>query len=453
MEKENAENKAAIFNETSDGTTYVYSEEDIETFKAAAEKLMNKEVAAFDLKPGENKLRKLQAEAAEYAFQEMLESGFLTEEEAAEARESKSLMYSGTVSDLSDEDHYVHSNVNLTAADLFNEDLSLIDPYIFYGYTSVDNPSLEIMRSDEDFIRTFNDFVFALKTLDERYKDSSALRSFKSWLDIDSDLGFIDGNDPESETMPKYAEGAIYVLWNEWLSSEKENSMNPYLKYFRVGERFERISNTLSWVEKARRKENDVVNYEPLSSEFNYWEANESSYFTVYYPTKITKLSDFMYVVDIETEKPIDAYGAANLATNIRSYIEKQTQLFTCDNFQVVIRVKDSIYHDMNAGILLTDIANDMFYYNDERNLPEGVSPATGNGYRYDFMNWEPSEEVRPWVDEYFSIAAEAYEKDERFSIFETIEYVADKFDADYDDVECVIMSCYWIYNGPIYIF
>ena len=52
-------------------------------------------------------------------------------------------------------------------------------------------------------------------------------------------------------------------------------------------------------------------------------------------------------------------------------------------------------------------------------------------------------------VDRYW-IAAKAYEEDSYFSIFETIEQIADKHGVDYLDVENVIMSCYFIYHGRV---
>lgn len=81
----------------------------------------------------------------------------------------------------------------------------------------------------------------------------------------------------------------------------------------------------------------------------------------------------------------------------------------------------------------------------------DGVTPLNSQSYASQIAPWQawsPSEEARPWVDKYFMLAAEAYESDSYFSIFETIEQVAEDFNVDYLDVESVIMSCYWTFNG-----
>ena len=119
-----SENKE--FNTTvSSGTTYFYSEEDVAKFKSEAEKIMNAEVKRFNLEPGVPKIIKLQREAGEEGEREALERGFITQKIIDEDRENTKYNYHYSASDLSDPKYRVYKNSELSAVDVFNDDLSL----------------------------------------------------------------------------------------------------------------------------------------------------------------------------------------------------------------------------------------------------------------------------------------------------------------------------------------
>ena len=441
-----SENKE--FNTTvSSGTTYFYSEEDVAKFKSEAEKIMNAEVKRFNLEPGVPKIIKLQREAGEEGEREALERGFITQKIIDEDRENTKYNYHYSASDLSDPKYRVYKNSELSAVDVFNDDLSLKDDYVFYGYTSVANPSLERLRTNQYFLMEFSDFVFALKDMDQRYKNDSSKNIVNQLIDYDED--FISLGNTQDKEIPEYTTGGVKVQWLEWLNDDKNNSMNPLLKLFKINEKITKVGSTYGMINNIYKKEN--VPYEPLCAEFNYFEIDENNYFTTYYPVSTEKISDNIFIVNIETDKPVDIYGAVIVAQNIRSRIEKRNMQYTGENFNVVIRVNDNVFHGMNSGLLMTDIVNDMYIIDTDYGDNGGYLIESSQNIRLNnYMFWTPSEEVRPWVDEYFSIAAEAYKNDSYFSIFETIEQVADKYGADYLDVENVIMSCYFVYHGRV---
>jgi len=425
---ENAEN----------GTTYVYSDEEIATFKEEATKIMNKEVEEFDLQYGEGKIPKLQKE---YEISDFLKSlvtkGEWTEAEAYQTIENVKLNANYTNNDLSNSRYAIYSSAS-KAEDIFNKDLSLKDAYAFYGYTSVNKPSVDALRKSPYLSKEFNYFVTALKIFDEKHKDNSVKKVVEKLVDYDE--AFI-----KARENPQIRIGALQALHQQWESENKENSMNPLQRLLRV-EKLEYIEENLGHIYFTRLSEKDYVEYDPFPSEYNYWETNEAEYFTVFYPKTVTKLNDLTYIIEINTEKPVDRYGATIIAQNIQCRFAKNMEVqYTGEElFKVIVKVNDEIFHDMNSGIVMTDVVNGMNVWNKD-NI---VYVYSENTQLPQWHAWTPNDEARPWVDAYFSAAAKAYEEDSYFSIFETIEQVAEEFDVNYEDVENVIMSCYFIYNG-----
>jgi len=421
------------------GASCVYSKEDVEYFKSKALEQMDKEVKKYDLSYGENALIKADvAYFGKYHVQALGEEGLA---ELVENRKTET--YFMPDPDVFEEYELIYSK-GTSIDNILNKDLSLKNPKVFYGYTSVDNPSTKLMKSSPNFDVRFNYFVAFLKEVDEKYKDSSTSLIVERLIESDND-GFIKPSGWDTEIRLN----ETYALYQQWLLETKENSLNPLQRLLKV-EKLTNIEEIAPWGLKLVNplKEKDYVKYEPLADEFNYFVANENQYFTTYWPSSVSKVDDNTYIVHISTDKPVERLGATNITQNILRYFAHSESEYINDDYpKLIVKIGDEVYHDMNSGILMADVLNGNSFITGK----EGAYYMNGiscNTELAPWQAWSPSEDVRPWVDAYFSVAAKAYKEDNYFSIFETIEQVAEEFNVDYEDVENVIMSCYWTFNG-----
>lgn len=435
--KEELKETKEVLAELENGSTYYYSEEEIQEFIAASTKLMEKEVKKYNLEPGISRLETYQIEMA-------TRNGWVTVEKATD--DYKHLSYNGfSVSDPDIEnDDFVLYNKFTKAEEIFNKDLSLRDVYAFYGYTGVQDTSLEYVRTDKLTNERFNKMVYALRYWDNKYKNSSINEIVDEIIGYD--IEFIATGVKKTSSVDEKTGVQAYFL-SKFVDT-KQNSMNRLQQLYKVDKVWNIDSIFGHLVRGYYLNDQPALSYEPFPAEFNYWEVEGDNYFTEYYPVSVTKFRDDIYIVNIETVKPVNLCAAVEIANNISSRFKDTSPVeYTGDNLHVIVSVNDSIYHDMTPGILNKDVYQVGGMLDDQGNLFVADAEAAALSWRFE---WHPSSEAQPWVDRYFEIASEAYEADSRFSIFETIELVSEEFEVEYDDVESVIMTTYWMYNNMI---
>ncbi len=429
------------------GKTYVYSEEQKAEFREAANRLKDKQVAERDLKPGDN-----------YNLKEFwdsyTEAGFVEEDYGGD----KGAEEFGYISNL--ENHYrsedreiVYYTEDINEGVYFNEDLSLAEPNLFYGYTSVGNsyyakrgfPGEEDKKQNE-----FALFVRNIEILDEKYKNTTNndLRDFLQ-KQYEQDFYIFNMNNRvfnSMEDLEGYVIGPQKYAFSKWYGEVKKNSSNALQTFlFMKPQEINYKGVPFTYDVNPNKELSDVTLY---PEEYNsFFEKN--NYFATYVPHSVTKMEDDVYLIKIEVDQELDRLGVAMILKDLylnfaKSHIGENIEVNIEDiKFDVMVQIqyKDDLSNGLVVDYGIYDIQNRNQLYD----IDGEYAMATNSIMSNTMSMWFPDEEAQVWVAEYFDIAKEAYDNDSHFSIFDTISDLADKYDVPEKDMKSVIMSYYYL--------
>lgn len=438
MELINANKTTAKLEETTvKGDVYIYSEEEKEEFREIALAMQEELVSKHNLKPGDDftgpsftwsDYEDLLAQRAEGWEDDGFTMEFIAEGDMLQPRQVDATK------------RYQASS--LKPGHIFNEDLSLKDPSVFFGFTSVGETNTDDWKEEYPLILTeYKDyFVGALKNLDNQYKNqenndlgeiiNNEIKANPSLLDPSLPL------DNGKEYLRGFTMGAQYIIYSDFIDHKDSSYINPLLAFLHVNPNYFHIFQSYN---------NGIkVNYDPFPEEYNYFKDNQN-YFTTYVPSKITKIDDKTFIVDVEVDKPVDKIGATQIYKAIyRHFVEDEINPITFENckldLSVRINYKGNINHYMLPDFIFDSLTPTLIQLpnNNHNNI------STKFGSMIGVPDWYPNEEAQQWVNDYFAKESEAYLSNSQFSIFDTIKEISNKYNAEYDDVENVIMSYYY---------
>ena len=432
------------------GHTYTYSEEEKEAFRQEAQKVMDKQVAEKDLKPGESYYVKgLEGEG--YGFEGINEYDFM--DGVAYVLQRSSFFYNNNLIT-----NWEYSGDNMNAGSFFNEDLSLRHPELFYGYASISVPYGELGATEgfnEEDVKewnqeSFNEFVAIMKGFDNKFKNSSngelleflnKLGDMNTVFSNESSIAKLSGVD----NLEDYLLGTDYYKYLTWLSEDSKNSINALSTFVQLEPNyFNTLNNTVS-NELFEFDEPLVKNYELYPDKYNYFTENKD-YFTLYVPSSISKIGEHTYLVEVEVDRPIDNLGYGMIMGGFYTKIKASESELHLDDIGVDVIVKAVYKNDPNKVNSLGFGYGDILHNNHEAiyNIDGKTVFAASNALSGTSRFWYPSEEAMLWANDYFARANEAYENDLYFSIFETILDLSNEYDVPENDMISVIMSCYY---------
>ena len=439
------------------GETYTYSEEQKEEFRQKATELMEKQVAEKDLKPGESyyikdswdEYKKGAIEAGVELFAEdPNDESLITGEEDALINElmgAYSFSNAGYTS-------FKYDSHTLEAGNLFNEDLSLKEPDLFYGYTGVGETSKAVLNDyklNEGKDDSLKYSLTALNHLEDKFLNSKDGELYNYLDDI-----YRHGADMASYGQGKYYSnenannlekclvGADFLAVKAWLDASGSSYIKTLSSYlnFKMGFGIPGYYsyNTIMSDYNGSLKYSKA-NFNP--KEYNAYLENEN-YFVTYVPSAISKVGEHTYIIDLEVDKPVDTLALAiiknNMMANIKNHWDEEINLEDV-KLDVMVRIVNkgtpNLNKNINFGVF--DIMMDTEYITN-------INGDTISSDYYTIKTWFPNEEAIVWIEDYFSQINDAIENNKKLSVFDTIEDIADNYDVPVDDVVSVIFSCYY---------
>ena len=203
-----------------------------------------------------------------------------------------------------------------------------------------------------------------------------------------------------------------------------------------------------------------LIDYFP--DEYNYF-TNHDHYFFYYYPTRVEKIDERTYLVDIETSDIANRYAIEQIYYNIcgnllKKYRDATTDLTLYEDYfekmDIVIRINNT---DMNKGMVLDYSMGSVLYPELSTSTEDFPSSKISDTHLRSYMEmdpavipWYPNEKAQELLKHYFSYAREAYDNNSYFSFTETIEKSAKEVGMDIEDAEKIVYSYYLLCN---YIF
>lgn len=202
----------------------------------------------------------------------------------------------------------------------------------------------------------------------------------------------------------------------------------------------------------------EKLDYYP--EEFNYF-ANHDNYFFYYYPTRVEKVSDNKYLIDVETSLPATRLAieeafyqiTSNFNRNYGTDFEDPYFKDYDSKFDIIVRINNT---NMNKGMILDYAMGSVLYPNllGDSYISGDFSSydrVTDKGLRcseaLDYISWYPNEEAQKLLSVYFTYAKEAFDSDSFFSIVETIERSAKDLNMELADAKKIIYSYYLYCN------
>ena len=364
---------------------------------------------------------------------------------------------------------------NLKAADVFNDDLSLKIADAFYGYSSVGDPWFPLVKypnsndysvyeiyrpsSARDYVKgywdIFEKFKAEIEAIDKAYKDKGT-----ALMDVMNNVNL--------ETVGKtYGDGGCYggcTLFKDlYRNFTSINSMNPLQTYLMGQYKWndDNMDGRIVLLEGLNINQNDkMTDYYP--EEYNYF-SNHDHYFFYYYPTRVEKIDERTYLVDIETSNVANRYAIEQIYYNIcgnflKKYRDATTDFTLYEDYfekmDIIIRINNT---DMNKGMVLDYSMGSVLYPELSTSTEDFPTSTISDTHLRSYMNmdpagipWYPNEEAQELLKHYFTYAREAYDNDSYFSFTETIEKSAKEVGMDIEDAEKIVYSYYLLCN---YIF
>ena len=333
----------------------------------------------------------------------------------------------------------IYNRVEVSAGDVFNEDLTLKRPDLFTGF--VKNYGAHHSDKIIDFGTNdyeFNVFVNNLKALDNAFASSNGVMLNSQ---LDEHMLTVKHN-----VLLECPDDLDNYVNNRAYKAKKYCSMDTgdFISVNKLQALLQAGSNNNRFISSGNNNPNNLEGLTFADSQFNYFNNDIHNQEKIYfYPSQVEKVNDDQYIITIETTAPVDktshetifALCGANFG-KIQYEEDDYTAVFNKNGFDISLRIKykDDRSYDMatinDNQLSLNNLYTNKDYYG-SRTVCE--------------IEWYPNEEAQVWVDDYFARAKEALDNNEQFSFFQTIRDVADDNNANYKDVEGVIMTYYYI--------
>lgn len=468
--KDNAKHNQEIVNsEIQIGTVYEYTEEEIQEFLSKAEQQLEID-KMYGLEPGYDiDTWKKYGKEPEETSSFYLDAIITYYDSYYNLAEKDGMIYEGNKNEYDRLPSQIKYKVNkLKASDAFNDDLSLKIADAFYGYSSVGNPWFPIIRYNEE------------KGKEEAYIPSSAkdyiggyqnnIMRFKPEIEA-LDRAYKNGDNALMEVMntvnltaagytPEECYGGCALFKNLYRNFTSTNSMNPLQTYLMGQYQWndDVADGRINLIKDLTINSNDMlIDYFP--DEYNYF-ADHDHYFFYYYPTRVEKIDERTYLVDIETTDVASRYAVEQIYYNIcgnfiKRYRNQATGLTLYDEYfekmDIIIRVNNT---NMNKGMVLDYSMGSVLY--PELSYPTDFFPEN---WVDDFhlrssmktspagIPWYPNEEAQELLEHYFTYAKKAYDNNSYFSFIESINSAAKEVGMDVEDAEKVVYSYYLLCN------
>lgn len=385
-----------------DGYTYIYSEEQKAELREQALKIQEKDIKKYDLFPGLPQyiafILRTDEERASDDFTDWMKNRDGKMHDSYFAEENI--------------DHIYDIETTDDLGTVFNDDLSLklIRPFI--GFTSVGEDELE-------YAGGYNYFKERLEEYDSKYaySENGLYKQLKQIVD----------HSDESLAYANVTEIGITSIYRS-MFDEKTKYIHPFVSITRYGIPYDVF------------EDGSPANYEEILNKYNYYNTN-NSYYTTYVPSKVTKVNWNTYIVDLETDKPIDIFASSTAINMIGHYFTPCLYYVPETGKWCVRELRDN---SLNLIVRINyegDAAKELF--------PAAYSNITseylGDDFTYDLAEfnvglWYPNEESQEWYDRFYSKLSEAYENEEPFPIFDEIKAMSEEYGVDYKTMEIVVL-------------
>ena len=446
------------------GTIYEYSDKEIEGFISEAEKQLEID-KRYGLEPGYdintwNKYKDGKFNQIWYSEEYIKEHNVKIYDNYYVTKELDGTCYSSALGFVEKLPSQVKYKVNkLKATDAFNDDLSLKIADAFYGYASVGEPYLPIVLNDKIYDKkdaksffpgarqNLERFMSEIEALDKKYKNDgeALLKKLNSLV--------LNQNDNLNGRI-----GGVQLFKDLYRNYTSTNSMNALQTF--LASKYEIIYRPEGYwklVEDLNINYGKEKKLDYYPDEYNYFN-DHNNYFFYYYPTRVEKIDERRYLVDIETSDIPTKYATeliyyqiiTNFNTKYRNLFDDAIDYESYkEKMDIIVRINNN---KMNKGMLLDNSMGSVLY-------PEVNVGTDSNGYpqnitdvglrilvshpRENYITWYPNEKAQELLEHYFTYAKEAFDTDSYFSIVETIEKSANEVEMDISDAKSILYSYY----------
>ena len=454
------------------GTVYKYSDEEIQEFISEAEQQLEMD-KKYGLEPGYdintwNKYKDGKFNQMWYDEESIKEYDVKIYDNYYITKKVDGAYFSSAMGFVDIVSGQVKYKVNkLKAKDAFNDDLSLKIADAFYGYASVGEPYLPIVFSDKIYDekdaksyftgarQNLERFMSEIEALDAKYKNDGEvlLNKLNSLMLRDNDNlnGKIGGVQLFKDLYRNYTSTNSMNALQTFLASKYEIIYRP--------EGYWKLVEDLN----INYGKEEKLNYYP--DEYNYFNDHDH-YFFYYYPTRVEKIDERRYLVDIETSDIPTKYATEmiyyqitiNFNRRYRNLFEDAIDYDTYkEKMDIIIRINNN---KMNKGMLLDNSMGSVLYPEvnvgmDKNGFEENITDwglrTIVSEPRNNHITWYPNEEGQELLEHYFTYAKDAFDSDSYFSIVETIEKSAEEIGMELSDAKSILYSYYLYCSHAIY--
>lgn len=348
----------------------------------------------------------------------------------------------------------------LTFDKAFNNDLSLKIEDAFYGYTSVADPFYYKFLNQYDYEKydkainyvnqpdLVNKIAYYIDKIDNYYKNSNG------------ELSEVLANYQHSfDILAEGEYGGTKLFKDLYRTYNADKSCNPLQTY--LASRYTDYQSLVHELESMAIPSNsNAYEIDLFLDEYNYFSENKN-YYLFYYPVSVNKVDEKVFLVDIETTKPVNDYTAEIIYYQIETKFNQTYQFMDInasitkeeypEKMDIIVRLNNN---DLNSGLLLERYMSSVLY-------PELATDYTmrhpNNIYDNYLRNsyndrqeipWYPNSEAQELLKVYFSNAKEAFDNNTYFSFSESIQKAASELDFNYAKAQSIVYSYYLICNG-----
>lgn len=452
-EKQRAEDANPIIEQYNDGFIYEYSKEEIENFKKLIIAQLEEEKVSINVKPGQMRDSAGMASISAYS----------TDKDRDD--------YAYNIIFTTFGDYIDYDPKELKPGDMFNENLSLSKPDLFYGYASVGSNDIDLDKLNIDYSTEYlNDgnFEYFISFLEEK-GNPEEFDGDKLYEEL---TDFIFNN--KDILTSQYKIGGSKLIYDKWKNLDNKNYLNVLHSFLRI-----RPYTDGRIVNKFINEDVDAN-----LDEYNFFVENKDPYFFYFYPTRIEKVNKSTYAIDIETTAPFTQRAMLMIITQImnnfytenqdyikyqsnttieeyndkcnKEMLQKEIRITDVVDFDIIIRINKT---DLNKNLLIEGTEVSVFY---PRALIENTDDALSlYNYVYDDFTvnsstkkatlqfeipWYPNEKARQVIKNYFGKINVLIENNENKTLNEVMKEVSDELDISLKDVKSIIYSYYYKY-------
>lgn len=452
------------------GTVYEYTDEEVQNMIDLASKQLEEDKLRYKIKPGysildwkklgDNPLEKNPERKENFQDNEVvIDDAYYYYE-----KDGKTIWTGQFGHDEKLPSEVKYKNTKMKESNSFNDDLSLKIADAFYGYGSVGNPYyylvlenplgqyLERGKTAKDYVLSYQsdyeNFMGIIEAMDEMYKNNNEqLLSGINRLSI-----------KDIDNLQQDAYGGTKLFKEIYRDLSSVNSMNPLQTILASNYNWNLYYYDLIDLGSVNLGKYEKLDYYPEG--YNYF-AYHNNYFFYYYPTRVEKVSDNKYLIDVETSLPATRLAieeafyqiTSNFNRNYGTDFEAPYFKDYDSKFDIIVRINNT---NMNKGMILDYAMGSVLYPNllGDSYISGDFSSydrVTDKGLRcseaLDYIPWYPNEEAQKLLSVYFTYAKEAFDSDSFFSIVETIERSAKDLNMELADAKKIIYSYYLYCN------